>query len=726
MPQEIKIGLCRFCAHHMCQFKATIEDGKILRFINFPESPHTPPWTTEGCPRNRAVPEIINHPGRTYYPLKRKGARGEGKWEHIGWNQALDEIAEKVKEIRDQHGPEAVALMTGAIHEPWDMARFFNLFGSPHVVNVNAPICSGLEAFMNIVGLGGIALYGPPTSVPKCFVMWAGEHWTTGGIKWKIEGKAEKLIVVNSTGSPEARKATLWLQPRPGTDAALGLGWLNVIINENLYDKEFVQKWTFGFDKLVERVNEFPLDRVEAITWVPKEKIIQAARIYATSKPAAINWGTATGHIGRNAAECERVRIALRALTGNLDVDGGNHFIRPHSKLVSMKEMCLDEMLPASQYKKRLGSDRFRVLSWQGYEMLADKKSQRAFVSRGSIYPALMNSIRTGEPYRVRVLFINGCNPMVTVANTKNVYDGLKHHIDLSVSMEVFMTPTAMLCDYVLPMTFWPERPTINYLGEANSVIVGQRLIPKAVPGRYDRRDDYDVWRELGLRLGQESYWHWKDLDEAQDYRLKNFGMSLDEFAWKKGWDTEPVQFKSYERSGFLTPTGKVELWSTIYDAQGYDPLPHYEEPAESPVSRPDLAKEYPYILISNPKSKFFIHSQLRQSQTLRRHHNEPFVRIHPETAAKHGIKDGDRVWIENKRGKIEQKAKVTEDVRPEVVAADAGWWFPEKTAEEPSLFGVWEANVNVLTCDAVDYACEVSGSWNLQSLLCKISRVED
>ncbi len=351
-------------------------------------------------------------------------------------------------------------------------------------------------------------LYGPPAKAPACFVMWAGEHWKSAGIKWKMEKQAEKFIVINSTGSPQADKATVWLQPRPGTDTALGLGWLNVIINENLYDKEFVEKWTFGFAQLKDRANEYPPDKVESITGVPRDKIVTAARIYATSKPAFIAWGTATGHIGRNAAEAERVRIALRAVTGNIDIEGGNHFIRPNAKLVSVKEMCLDEMLPPGQYRKALGSHRFKVLSWQGWQMLPDKKSQRAFVSRGGIYPALVHSIKSGEPYRTRGLIINGCNPMVTVANTKGFYDAMKHHIDFSVCLEPFMTPTAMLADYVLPMTLWPERPTINYLGFTNSVIVGQRLLPKSMPGQFDRRDDYDFWRGLGMRLGQEAPHH--------------------------------------------------------------------------------------------------------------------------------------------------------------------------------------------------------------------------
>jgi len=288
------------------------------------------------------------------------------------------------------------------------------------------------------------------------------------------------------------------------------------------------------------------------------------------------------------------------------------------------------------------------------------------------------------------------------------------------------MTPTAMLSDYVLPVTWFTERSTINYLGQANSVVVGQRFLPKSKPGQYERRDDYEVWAGLGRRLGQAEYWPWEDLDSAHDYRLKNFGMTLDEFAETKGWDTEEPELKSYEKSGFRTPTGKLELWSTIFDALGYDPLPHYEEPAESPVSRPELAKEFPFVLQTKPKSRWFIHSQMRQSERQRKRHRYPFCLIHPTAAAKLGIQTGDMVWLESPRGRVKQEAKVSDDVLPNVIAGDFGWWFPEKPAAEPSLFGVFESNLNVLSSDAFDYACECSGSWNLDALLCRVYKVEE
>jgi anaerobic selenocysteine-containing dehydrogenase len=731
MVKETKLGLCRGCAHDQSQCLADIEDGKLVKLRNFKGSEwhqqlNKPTvfecnWTPAKCPKNQAMIELLYDDRRTKYPLKRKGERGEGKWERISWDQALDEIAKKIGAIRDKYGGEAIGGIFGSSDEQWDQGRFFNCLGSPNNCNINSPVCSGIETFMNIVCIGGNTCYGPPTDKVKCFVMWSGEHWITAGQKRNIELLAEKTIVVNSTGSGQARKATIWLQPRPGTDTALGFGWLYVIINEGLYDKEFVERWTHGFEQLKERVNEFPLERVEEITWVPKQKIIDAARLYATTKPASINWGTACGHIGRNAAETERVRIALRAVTGNLDIDGGNHISKPHSKLVSFKSMLLDEVMPVSQYRKSLDGDRFRVYGWRGWELLPDKKSQRSYVSRSSKYPSLIHAIRTGVPYRVRAVFTAMCNPLVGAANIRNVYEALKRDVDLHVSMEVFMTPTAMLADYVLPVTFWPEKPRIPFLEHPNTVFVGQQLVPKG----YERLDDYDIYRGLAQRLGFGEYWPWKDLKEVQDYRLQNFGMTLDEFAEKVGWDTEPPQFNTHEKGGFQTTTGKVELWSTIFEACGYDPLPHYEEPAESPVSTPELAKEYPYILISR-RPRFYLHSQYRQAASLRRRHNEPFVRIHPETAEKHGIKDGDMVWIENRRGKIYQKARITKDVSPQVVQSDFGWWFPEKPGEEPSLFGLWEQNYNVLSSDALDHACECSGSWYLQSMLCKIYKKED
>jgi anaerobic selenocysteine-containing dehydrogenase len=701
-----------------------MENGVLKKIINYEGSPLTSFWTPEGCPKAKAMPELVYHPNRLSYPLKRIAKRGNNDWQIISWDQGLDEVASRLEKVKKKWGPEALGVILGSLSEQWVVPRFCNLYGTPNVDTLNARVCGMVEAHINIVTYGGVAQYGPPR--PKCnlVVLWGGNHANTSGIKHVHERKAGKHIVVDPRGTTDSLKADIWLQLRPGTDTALGLGWIHVIIKEELYDKDFVKNWTVGFEALRERVKAYPPERVEEITWVPKEKIIEAAKLYATTKPASIIWGTATGHFGRNVAEGEKTRCILRAITGNLDVEGGNHFTQPYKKTPTIRELELPEMLPPEQIKKALGSDRYKVMTWPGFELLLKdtQKTIRAMGVRSGTVGAIIQAIRTGEPYPLHALIVTACNPMVTMANTKHFYEAL-NKVDFSVAMDVFMTPTTVLADYVFPATFWLERPqTPVGLEHANFFYAGERVLPKSIAGKYDRRDDYDFWRGLSVRLGQEAYWPWETLEENLDYRFEGLGMPFQEFAQTKGWDEQPLEFELYRKEGFKTPTGKVELSSTIFEKLGYDPLPYYEEPAESPISAAELAKDYPYILISH-RSKFFPHSQYRQSEILRKRHNEPLIQIHPETAKKEGIRNGDMVWIENQRGRIKQRCEIYEHIDPRVVAADFGWWFPERPGAEPSLFGVWESNVNVLTSDELDHAGRSCGNWYLGPVLCRIHK---
>ena len=299
---------------------------------------------------------------------------------------------------------------------------------------------------------------------------------------------------------------------------------------------------------------------------------------------------------------------------------------------------------------------------------------------------ALLNAMRTQIPHPIKAAIITACNPMVTFSQSHHVYEAIMN-TEFVVGIEQFHTPTTMLADYVLPVTTWLERPQIGYLEFKNILCTGQRILPKSVPGKYDRRDDYDIYRELGMRLGQENDWPWKTIEEVYDWRFEPTGMTFKEFSEKKLWDIEPHVDRVYEKEGFNTRSGKVELASGVFEDLGYDPLPYYEEPPESPVRTPELAKKYPLIAITL-KSPIFLQSSHRHNPSLRKIHTEPFVEIHKDVAAKKGIKDGDMVSVENQNGRIRMKAKITETIRPDTICLDFGWWFPEKEGAEPSLFG--------------------------------------
>ena len=728
MGKKEKIGLCTIQDHDQCHVRFRFdEDGELLPGEPFEESPLQPWMSINGCVRQRHCFESNFHKDRLNYPLKRVGKRGENKWQTITWDQALDEIADKFREIKEKYGAEHLALVTGFHNHQWDVARFANLFGTPNVDSVNARICGGAESWINVLTYGQPAHYGPPDpEYCNLLTLWGNRPAEMFPVKWARGKQVKKRIVIDPRWIKEARDADLWLQIRPGTDTALALGWMHVIINEELYDKEFVEKWTYGFDKLKERVQEYSPKRVSEITWIPEEKIIESARFYAENSPAHIQWGSPTGYYGPNADQTERARCCLRALTGNVGNLGGNHFNTSYSKQAKLHELELEDMLPEEQVKKALGSDRFRAMTWPGYYLVPEKakSANRAFINRGAPLVTILNAARTGKPYPIHGLVVTAGNIMVTVSQTRHVYEALKN-VDFYMCIELVMTPTAALADYVLPATSWLECPQLGFLEHKNILYTGERILPKSVPGKYDRKDDYDIWRGLAIRLGQEKYWPWETLEDVLDFRLKPTGMTFAEFSTKKGFDVEPIQDKPYQKEGFLTPTGKVELYSTIMEKLGYDPLPFYEEPFESPVRTPELAKKYPYITMTL-KSVYFKQSGQRENPSLRKMHPDPLVQIHPDTAKKHGIKDGDWVWIENDRGRIKQKCQIFDKIHPQVICCDFGWWFPEKPGDEPSLFGVWDSNVNVLTTDDLDACARTTGSWYLSIFQSAISKVGD
>jgi anaerobic selenocysteine-containing dehydrogenase len=532
-----------------------------------------------------------------------------------------------------------------------------------------------------------------------------------------------KLIVIDPRRTPDAEKADLWLQIRPGTDCALALGMINVIIEEGLYDKEFVERWCHGFDKLRERASEYPLSRVEDITWVPRDKIRDAAVMYATIKPSFIFHSMGLEQLP-NSEETYHARTILTAITGNLDIRGGEELRYGHPKVISEYEMELNDKLPPEQKKKQIGIDRFRLQSLPGFDLVVEKYAKAKY-ARGHLTfahaPSVYRAMITGKPYPVRALITLASNPLLTQANTKLVYEAIKS-LDLYVVVDFWKTPSAELADYIFPSATWLERPVFhNWTDTFSFVDCAEAVLPARVEGEYDRRPDFDFWRGLGIRLGQKEYWPWNSLDESFDYRLKPMGVSFKEFVAKGGYDFWPKEEKKYEKKGFGTPTGKVELYSEILRELDYDPLPRYYEPPESPYSRPDLAKDYPLILITGMRHYPFYHSEHRQISSLRRQHPYPIVQIHPETAQRYGIKDGEWVWIETPRGRIRQVCRYFDGIDPRVVAAQHGWWYPEMPGEEPWLHGVWESNINVVVDDEITHCNNLNGGWPLRTALCKI-----
>lgn len=473
-------------------------------------------------------------------------------------------------------------------------------------------------------------------------------------------------------------------------------------------------------------------EKVSEITWVPAKKIREAAIMYATQRPGVSVHGMGMEQL-ENSIEVLHVRLILAAMVGNIDVEGGDYItgVRAGTATpVSAPDLELFSMLPDEQKAKQIGGDRFKLLAHEGRELIWSynknmwngKSQLRAYAN----YPMVLRAVLTGKPYPVRAGITVFSNPMVTYANVKLAYKALKS-LDLYVVKDFWLTPSAQLADYVLPSAAWIERPNVEPFGGSVSLIAGEAALPAVIPGEHEYWTEYDFFRGIGIRLGQQGYWKWKTLEEFYDERLKPLGMTLREFMDKEDGIYFPTkEYKKYEKmGGFATPTGKLELYSTIFEKLGYDPLPQYEEPKESPCSTPELAKQYPLMLITGGRFNPYYHSEHRQIESIRKRRPNPRVQINPETAKKLGIENGDWVWIETPRGRIRQQCQYFDGIHPQVVHGEHGWWFPELPGEEPWLAGVWESNINVLTDDDPERCNPRSGGWPLKTALCKVYKVK-
>jgi len=690
----------------------TVEDDRVVKIEPDPDAP-----LSKGrlCPKGLAGIELLYDPNRLKYPMKRAGERGEGKWARISWDEAYDTIAENIEKVKREYGIESVAMAQGTGRHHFNhLPRFAHTVGTPNWFEPGTAQCF----FPRITNFN--LTYGKPLVVdyfgdvnPECILVWGTNPLITGAdgeIQFLVRDairKGSKFIVVDPRRTELAEKAEVWLQLRPGTDCALAMGMLNVIINEGLYDKDFVENWVHGFDKLRERVQGYPPARVSEITWVPEEDIVRAARIYAAAGTASLEVGCAIEH-NPNSFDIVRAVSFLPGLTGNFDVPGG--FIEASDILPDIDNRL--EYIAPGVAEKRLGYDSFPFLAGAG----------SGFPS--AHIPAVFEAILTGKPYPIKALLLFGNNGLLGFANSNRTYEALGR-IDFLCCMDLYMTPTAELCDLVLPAASWLELDAVFSVPYfANYAVMAQKKITRTHECKADEEVFFELCERMGLNYGGER------LHDIFDEQLREAGERYKEY---EGLDFEKMcelnyfhimpEYRHYEkRGGLRTPTGKMEVWSTVLEKAGFDPLPKYIEPPESPYSKPELAEEYPLILLTGSRSPFFFHTELRSVPALRNMAPYPRVEMHPKTAAKYGIADGDWVFIESPRGRITQKALVTDGIDPRVVNCQSGWWYPEEKSPD---HGWRESNANLLTSGDPPYDVTM-GTYQLRALLCRICKNDD
>ena len=707
-------AVCRMC-HGGCGTIVEMVEGTAKRVLGDKDNP-----INRGSLCSKAGVasiEQLYHPDRLDYPMMRVGERGAGKWRRVTWDEALEYVAEKMLAIREEHGAEAVAFGRGTgVNNTHIVSRLANVFGSPNVTAI-AYFCYGPRvAVAKVTASGDFSQRGWDTTPipdvygkPRCIVQWgsqkrtSNDHGLIGHIPVTDALRENPINIVVDPRKPNAAgPADIWLALRPGTDAAMALGWMRVIVDEGLYDKEFVEKYCHGWDALVERVKDYPLDKVAEITWCDADEIAHAARTYATTAPGCIIWGNGTDQLGNNTFQSTRALLVLMGITGNLDVPGGNVFY-PAPKLDYPE---LWDKLSPEQEAKRIGGDRFKALNLTPY----------AYAHPPSLYHTML----TDEPYPIKAYIVTGNNTVTCFPNTGRIIEAMKR-LDLLVVMDMFMTPTAALADVVLPAAGNLERdePRLHLHTKGPQATfmdtVSQKLVEVG-----ERFSDWEFVIELGRKLGYEEYF--PSLEEFAEKALKPMGTTWKDLKKKDHGIEIPVEYRKYEREGFGTPTGKFEIYSTIMEGWGYDPLPGHVEPPESPISTPERYKDFPLLLNTGAKQPMFWHSQGRQLNALRKLSPEPLVEMHTKTAEGLGIRQGDYAWIETVRGRLRMRAHLHEKIHEKVVSIPHGWWLPEEPAPD---FGVFEVCSNVLVDDDPDNCDVVLGSSPLKGLLCRVSKAE-
>lgn len=726
---EIRRSYCGLC-HPRCGMLLHIDNGKVVKITGDPDHP-----ISRGtlCERGRLMLDHIYHEDRLNYPLKRVGERGEGRWERVTWDQALDEVAEKLAKLKDEYGAETLAFTHGTKRTyHWDCRRFFNLFGSPNTCGVNT-ICMCPSYATEYATYGGMVM-GSEVAGAKCVVMWgcnASKSNPVGLYPQIVHARKNgaKVMVIDPRRTKEAEKADMWLKIRPGTDLALMLGWIRYIIKNDLYDREFVANWTVGFEELKVAVESYTPERVAEITTVPADLVVESARMYATVSPAVIPFGLGLDKQGINSTQCARGRAILRAITGNLEVPGGDIFSMAGEvgKIRDLEYLELNDLIPESQRAKQLGVREYPFFGFPGWERnsAANKKLPEGYVAAPEAWHSnlahvreVMRAIRTGKPYPVTAAITLANNPLLALPNTKQVFEALKA-LQLYVVMDYYMTPSAAMADYVFPASTTVEQPEL-WLTSGFCMPCSQGIDPL-----HERRNSYDFYRGLGMRLGQEDYWPWETMKDVYDHCLEPIGLTFEQLEKQNGV-LGHREYRQYEKYGFGTPSGKVELKSSIFEELGADPLPEYHEPVWSPQGSPDLAKDYPLILITGSRFMPMYHSEQRQIEKARKKVPDPLVSIHPETAEKLGLEEGDWAVISTPLGSIRQRVKITDVMQPGMVDAQHSWWFPERDPKLPGLYGAFDSNTNVLCPDGPEFCSPEIGSWPHSALLCRVEKAPE
>ncbi len=679
--ERIHKTYCSMC-ERICRMQVAVSGDRVTRVEGWEEDLMN---KRDLCVKGYAALDVMYAPDRLRYPMKKEN----GGWKRLSWDEALDLLAGSLTRIKERHGADSLCVYHGHTYVKSCIAlfcvkRFMHAYGS-------ANLCSAAsECFIPHL-LNGIVTFGGPAFADvrrsKTIVIWGSNPFATGSMAagslprtirlfTELKKKGTVFMVIDPRTPTVAALADLHIRLRPGTDGALALGMMRVMIDEDIYDKEYVKNYTSGFEELKEMVRGYSLEEVEKITMVPRCDIVKAARMIAGGGPAGIMPGTGTEH-QTNTVQTLRALSILLALTGNIDVPGGNTFLSP---TVFTPAQIEDAAAPTG---KPIGMDE--------HPMFVSMINQAQAL-------AVLEKVTTGSESPIKAFISAAGSPLPELANSNKMRE-MFGKMEFTAAIDLFMTETARHADLVLPAAFFLEREEIATLPLS--------LQTRAIDGG-ECWPDWRFWWELAKRMGYDKHFPWEGFDQLADFVLQPTGATVEELKKHPEEIIHAMEPGQFLRDGFYTYSGKIELYSRSLEANGYDPLPVYREPMESVRSAPELAREYPLTLTTGGRHPAFTHSQHRNIPGLRKLSRGPSLEIHPETALECQVMDGDRVKVISPRGTVTVRAQVTDKIMPRVVHLPHGWI---------------EADCNVLT-DHVKRD-PIPGFPGLKSSLCRVEKVE-
>ncbi|MBO5657674.1 MAG: molybdopterin-dependent oxidoreductase [Agathobacter sp.] len=693
-------GMCGPGGSGGCGIYAFAKDGKFVRVAGMAESPGNQGGL---CAKAHAAPEWVYAPERLTTPLKRVGKKGEGRFEPISWDEAIDIIAEKLLEQKEKYGAKSLAMLSPARRGYSEyMQRFLNVHGSPNYGHSGICMMQRMFSFSYTIGSMTQADYARANVI----LVWGRQPFYAGPAMPPAKAylgavnRDAKVVAIKPSVEADSGMADIWVPVRPGTDSALALSMLHVIINEDLIDHEFVEKWCYGFEPFKAHVQQYTPEWGEKVTGVPAQQIIDIARMYATEKCAAIDVGNGLEH-SPSSSDAFRAIGIMMAITGHLDRPGCNLFGGP----MGGGGKKVDQVYPyTEEFLDQLVAPEF------------PRFFQPFLEGPSSAYYKILESVLTEEPYPIRAIISPGTQPGASTRGTKKVLEALEK-LDFYVVVDVTKTADMDYADIVIPTTTVYEAD-YPFDAKGNCVMAHGKVIEPLG----DYKSIYDFFFDLAVRMGYgKDFWD-GSIEKWQDDMLSPYGITWEElkqYPMGKKLEGKPMQpeYEKYDRifkrpstrldGGPFLPQGKVAIYNTLFEEQGFAPMPEWREPPESLTKEDGLSQKYPLMLSDYHTSKAYSASWQRNVGSLRQLMPDPTIHIHPETAKARGIAHGDWVKVESPNGWLKVKAEYYPGIRPDTVMMLHGWWQGSKklgVSDMPLTDG--GANVNHLysvTADAFD-----------------------